>query len=71
VFCESRLIITYMKRVPLASFKITGPKFKRNPKYPGWQVPYELVFKNGGVKRLALALRKDNPMKRYVWDGGL
>ncbi|MSS72779.1 MAG: hypothetical protein EXS64_14995 [Candidatus Latescibacteria bacterium] len=71
VFCESRLIITYMKTTPLASFKITGPKFKRNPKYPGWQVPYELVFKNGGVKRLALALRNDNKMKRYIWDGGL
>ena len=37
----------------------------------GWFVPYEIKFKDGRVKKFNLALRKDNPAKRYVFDGGL
>ena len=71
LFCEINIYIYYMRFEPLAKFRITGPKFKRNPRYPGYLVPYELIFKNGHVKKLALALRNDNKMKRYVIDGGL
>jgi outer membrane lipoprotein-sorting protein len=38
--------------------------------YPGWFVPYEIKFKNGGTKKMNLAVRNDNPAKRYVVDGG-
>jgi hypothetical protein len=39
--------------------------------YPGWFVPYEIKFKNGDTKKMNLAVRNDNPAKRYVFDGGL
>ena len=37
----------------------------------GWFVPYEIRFKSGRVKKMNLAIRKDNPAKRFVVDGGL
>jgi hypothetical protein len=39
--------------------------------YPGWFVPYEIKFKNGGTKKMNLAVRNDNPAKRWVVDGGI
>ena len=39
--------------------------------YGGSYVPYEIRFKDGKVKKYNLAMRKDNPAHRYVWDGGL
>lgn len=39
--------------------------------YAGWMIPYEIKFKNGQTKKWNLAMRKDNPAKRYVVDGGL
>ncbi len=39
--------------------------------YPGWFVPYEIKFKNGRTKKMNLAVRNDNPAKRYVVDGGI
>ena len=71
LFCESQRVIEYMRNNPLTRFTITGPKYKRNPNYPGYQVPYELVFESGRVKHHALSLRNDNEWNRYVWDGGL
>jgi hypothetical protein len=37
----------------------------------GWFVPYEIRLKSGVVKKFNLAIRKDNPAKRFVFDGGL
>ncbi len=37
----------------------------------GWFVPYEIKLKNGAVKKLKLAVRNDNPGKRYIVDGGI
>ena len=37
----------------------------------GWFVPYEIRLKSGEVRKLNLAIRKDNPAKRFVVDGGL
>jgi len=37
----------------------------------GWFVPYEIRLKSGKVKKMNLAIRKDNPAKRFVVDGGL
>ena len=71
LFCESEIIITYMRLNKVKSYRITGQPFKFIPSYPGFQVPYELVFENGETKKAALALRNDNEMKRYVWDGGI
>lgn len=71
LFCEGQAIINWMKAHPLASFRVSGPKFKWNLIYPGHQIPFELVFKDGRVHKGALALRNDNRMKRYVFDGGL
>lgn len=47
-----------------------GEPFQAKP-YPGWFVPYEIKFKNGGVHKYNLAIRNDNPAKRYVVDGGI
>lgn len=47
-----------------------GEPFQAWP-YAGWFVPYEIRFKNGRVQKHNLALRNDNPAKRYVVDGGL
>lgn len=40
-------------------------------RYSGWFVPYEIKFKNGGTKKMNLAVRNDNPAQRYVVDGGI
>ncbi len=39
--------------------------------YPGWFVPYEIKFRNGRIKKMNLAVRNDNPAKRYIVDGGI
>jgi hypothetical protein len=39
--------------------------------YPGWYIPYEIKFKDGAIRKFNLAMRKDNPAKRYVVDGGI
>ena len=47
-----------------------GKPFQAWP-YPGWFVPYEIRLNNGNVKKHNLALRNDNPGRRYVVDGGI
>ena len=47
-----------------------GEPFKSGG-YSGWFVPYEVRLKSGGIRKLNLAIRKDNPAKRYIQDGGL
>jgi outer membrane lipoprotein-sorting protein len=47
-----------------------GEPFQAWP-YAGWFVPYELRFNDGQVRKHNLALRNDNPAKRFVVDGGL
>ena len=47
-----------------------GEPFQAKP-YPGWFVPYEIKFKNGESHKHNLAIRNDNPTKRYMVDGGL
>lgn len=39
--------------------------------YPGWFVPYEIKLKDGSIKKHNLAIRNDNPAKRWVVDGGI
>lgn len=43
----------------------------RSGLYPGWFVPYEIRLKNGENKKWNLAVRNDNPARRYVVDGGI
>lgn len=38
--------------------------------YKGWFVPYEVRLRNGVVKKWNLAVRNDNPAKRFHHDGG-
>lgn len=47
-----------------------GEPFQSWP-FAGWFVPYEIRMSNGDVRKHNLALRKDNPAKRFVVDGGL
>jgi RNA polymerase sigma factor (sigma-70 family) len=48
-----------------------GEPFKSGG-YGGWFVPYEIKFKgSSGVRKHNLAVRNDNPAKRYVVDGGI
>lgn len=46
-----------------------GKSFKSG-QYIGEFVPYEIRFKSGSVKKMNLALRCDNPDKKWVVDGG-
>ena len=46
-----------------------GTPFKSGT-YSGWFVPYEIKFKSGHTKKMNLAVRNDNPARRYVVDGG-
>jgi hypothetical protein len=56
----------------LGGLEITslGEPFQSKP-YPGWFVPYEIRLNGGTVKKHNLAIRNDNPAKRFVVDGGL
>jgi hypothetical protein len=56
----------------LGSLKIIsiGEPFKSG-RYIGWFVPYEIQLKDGTIKKHNLAVRNDNPGKRYVLDGGI
>ncbi|MHC4751549.1 MAG: zf-HC2 domain-containing protein [Planctomycetota bacterium] len=47
-----------------------GEPFKSG-RYAGWFVPYEIKLKSGRIKKFNLAVRNDNPAKRYVVDGGI
>lgn len=47
-----------------------GEPFKSG-RYPGWLVPYEVKLKYGEIKKHNLAVRNDNPAKRYIIDGGI
>lgn len=47
-----------------------GKSFTR-PGFAATFVPYEIRFKNGHSKNFNLALRQDNPQKRWMFDGGL
>jgi hypothetical protein len=55
----------------------TGTPFKSRVilhggmEYPGVFVPYEIRLKDGTVKKWQLAIRCDNPDKRWYWDGGM
>jgi hypothetical protein len=46
-----------------------GEPFKSG-QFPGWFVPYEIKPKNGKIKKWTLAVRNDNPAKRWMVDGG-
>jgi hypothetical protein len=39
--------------------------------YSGWFVPYEIILRDGYVKKHNLALRNDNPANRWQFDGGI
>jgi len=39
--------------------------------YPGQFVPYEIKLSDGSVKKFNLAIRKDNPARRWQVDGGI
>jgi hypothetical protein len=47
-----------------------GEPFQSKP-YLGWFVPYEIIMKSGETKKFNLAVRNDNPAKRWIVDGGL
>ena len=39
--------------------------------YPGVFIPYEIRFKSGETKKYNLAVRQDNPARKWYFDGGL
>jgi hypothetical protein len=47
-----------------------GQPFQAKP-YAGWFVPYEVILRSGETKKFNMALRNDNPAKRWQVDGGL
>jgi RNA polymerase sigma factor (sigma-70 family) len=46
-----------------------GKPFKSG-QYPGEFVPYSIRLKSGNIKKMNLALRRDNPEKKWWVDGG-
>lgn len=60
----------YLGRLEIISI---GEPFKSGlyPARPTWFVPYEIKLKSGQIKKYNLAVRNDNPAKRYVVDGGI
>jgi hypothetical protein len=42
----------------------------RSGTYAGWFVPYEIRMPGGRIKKHNLAVRNDNPQKRFILDGG-
>ncbi|MCJ7730364.1 MAG: hypothetical protein MUO27_10880 [Sedimentisphaerales bacterium] len=66
VSAVSEDIKQYYGRLQIISI---GEPFKSG-KYPGWFVPYEIKLKSGRIKKWNLAVRNDNPAKRYIVDGG-
>ncbi len=46
-----------------------GEPFQSGP-YPGWFVPYEVQLADGTRKKWNLAVRNDNPGRRWIQDGG-
>jgi hypothetical protein len=47
-----------------------GEPFQSKP-YSGWFIPYELTLKSGDTRKHNLAVRNDNPDKRWTVDGGI
>ena len=47
-----------------------GDPFKSGA-YPGWFVPYKIKLKSGKMQEWNIAVRNDNPAKRYVVDDGI
>jgi outer membrane lipoprotein-sorting protein len=48
-----------------------GEPFQSKP-FPGWFVPYEVTSRSSSeTRKFNLAIRNDNPAKRWVVDGGL
>ena len=47
-----------------------GDPFTR-PGFAATFVPYEIRFKSGETKKFNLAIRRDNPQGRWMFDGGL
>jgi hypothetical protein len=39
--------------------------------YPGYYVPYQVHLRDGSEKSYNLAVRNDNPQKRWTVDGGI
>ncbi len=47
-----------------------GEPFQAKP-YPGWFVPYVIIFPDGRIQKHNLGIRNDNPVNRYMVNGGI
>ena len=71
LFCEYEVYIWYARMNPIASYRVTGTRFKAMERFPGWMVPYEIVFEGGGTKRFRLALKHNRTAQRWMLSGGI
>ena len=46
-------------------------RFRSGERYPGVLVPYEIRLQDGKISKGRLAIRCDNPDKRWYFDGGM
>ncbi|MGO9109844.1 MAG: hypothetical protein ACLP9L_11480 [Thermoguttaceae bacterium] len=70
-FCRKPLEDHFKKDFGGLQLLSVGKPFQQLEKYHGRYIPFEIEIKNGTVKKLDLAMYKDNSAKRYFWDGGL
>jgi hypothetical protein len=73
VFCPSPSAVEWLKQHRPVELLSLGEPF-RSGTYGGVYVPYKVRFSSGGqgeVKEFNMALRNDNPYRRWVYDGGI
>lgn len=70
VYPASGLSESFKRRYGALQVVSIGKAFRSGP-YAGYYVPYEIRLQDGSIQSFNLAVRNDNPEKRWVVDGGL
>jgi hypothetical protein len=73
LYCPSPYMVDQVLGLGISDLVSLGEPF-RTGAYPGVYVPYKVRIGKGWVNRLKdhnLALRNDNPQRRWIFDGGI
>jgi hypothetical protein len=70
IFITNPEVPDWLKNYGIVEVLSIGEPFKKDT-YVGLYVPYKIRLKSGEVKNFNLALREDNALQIYMFDGGL